>query len=127
MTEYVAYMTIMAGGCGVNVIAGFKVKPVPVTQKEKARQRRLWGYYFNENNGNKTVDQLVMSEGLGFTCGSFRDTPQCKGVFEEMCRLYPLILQTPVRKNKRHPEKTHTGSFLAVWDTNKKTKAPVPK
>lgn len=117
---YKAYVGTLAGGCGFNTISSFAKALTPEEIKAKMRDRWWW------DGGGQRIEKAVLTAGTGITCGSFRDTPECKGVYEEMCALYPILYQSDIRKNKRHPTKAHTGAFMCVWDTNKKPKATKP-
>jgi hypothetical protein len=85
----------------------------------------LSSYSFEKNNqwdSREKVRTMSFRGGCGFAGASFKDTPECKAVYEAMALRFPIAFQTPVRKNSHHREKAHTGTFYVIWDTSKEIK-----
>ena len=91
-----ACTSAMVGGCGINILYGFEA---PSTYWQKLN------YHFP-----------ILSQGTGFTIANFVNENNCKKTYKVLSSRYPIVYQSPVRKNSR----SGRDGFFVVFDTSKK-------
>lgn len=91
-----ACTTTMVGGCGINILYGFEA---PWNSWQDLN------YYFP-----------ILSQGAGFTIANFVNENNCKKTYKVLSSRYPIVYQSPVRKNSR----SGRDGFFVVFDTSKK-------
>lgn len=83
---------VVAGNCGLGVWKDYQYSTT-------------YGFGFNPSNGG----------GTGFNLASFRNRPRERAVYEYIKKTYPIVFQSPVRKNRR----TGNQWFFIIFDTKK--------
>lgn len=112
-----AESTYASGQCGIGVWHSFKEVPEGATDYNGggALNSAYWGWGDYQGQHEHYSRKLTLKNnkgGCGFSGTGFIDTPICKVAYEQMCRDFRLVFQTPVRKNKN----SNNMFFYAMFD-----------
>lgn len=84
----------MTGGCGVTIFSDF-------------------GEYDPWHEKKEVSDDIDFEDsGAGWGIAAFVDNTSCKEAYEEICSKYPIIFQSPVRRNQN----SENQFFFIVFD-----------
>lgn len=101
-----AYSDDVPGACGISTLCAFTFQDKPIS-------------YWDHIDPKITASRVG---GAGFVCAGFIDSPECRAAYEQMCSVFTLLYQTPVRVN--HNSKKEF--FFAVFTSNNKKYKDLP-